>query len=430
MASLRNQLLTTYAAEGVNLVSGLAFGIMSARALEPAGRGVVAAVWAVVTIGMMISGLGVAKSLVSRLNDRDIQLTSSDYYGGLIVLLPVLSLIAWGIIIPFAPVFSEEARPLLWFILILIAPVMLATEFARSVLRARRRIYILNGITAGAAIARVGVLGTLWYLDKASILTVLMIETGYWMLIGVLACFALADSLKRSPHFSNVLAVIQSLLSYGLMFQAYSTLFNMVNKINIPVLNAISGAEITGYFAVSVRFAEYLGIFTNQILFILIPFLAQKEDKLAAFQYAIKLTRISVVFLVPAGIAMVAAADWCIPLLYGEAFAPSVAPFRVMVLAIVTATLFQLTGIAAVATGKLKMVTACAGIGLCVNAILMFILIPYFGALGAAMAAVAGHITSLTTHLIALKLWFGVAVADVLLPTHRDFRDVRRHITG
>ena len=50
--SLRNQLASTYATEGLKIVFAVAFGIISARALGPEGRGYVAAAWTAATIAV------------------------------------------------------------------------------------------------------------------------------------------------------------------------------------------------------------------------------------------------------------------------------------------------------------------------------------------------------------------------------------------
>ncbi|MFN4228307.1 oligosaccharide flippase family protein [Parvibaculum sp.] len=424
MAALRGQLVSTYAAEGVSLVSGLAFGVIAARVLGPEGRGLVAVIWTGITIGMMVSSLGIAKSLVSRLNDKAIDLEGSDYYGALILSLPFLSVLAWAVILPLMPALPVSERVSLCAMLVLLVPVMFATDVARSVLRARRRIYVLNAVAAVAAIVRISALVVMWSLDHITVAVVLMIEAAYWVFSGLVVGAALSNSIFSPPKFARALDAIKSLLSYGILFQLYSILFNFINKINVPIINHLSSPEAAGFFIVGARFAEYLGTFANQIVFVVLPFLAQKENKLDAIQYGQRLTRTSLVFMVPAALIMIVAADPVIALLYGVDFAPAATPLRFMTLAIVAATVFQFSGMAFIATGQVRGVTICSAVGFCCSVLLAFLLIPQFGATGAAASAAVGYLVSLSAHLLVMKLSFGYPIASSLVPRAHELRQM------
>ncbi|MEN3977217.1 oligosaccharide flippase family protein [Emcibacter sp. SYSU 3D8] len=426
MARLRDQLLSTYAAEGINLISGVVFGIMSARALEPEGRGVVAAAWAAVSISTLISSLGIGKSLISRLNDSDSGLTAADYLGGVLALMPVVMMLGWAVLFSMAPNFPPEQRILGWVLIALAIPVVFVSDMVRSVLRARRRIFWLNLTVSGGAVLRVAVMGLLWMLGVISIGAVLVIEIGFHAVIAAVGCWSLRGALLNGPRMGAVTGAVKAMLGYGILFQLYSLLFNMINRVNVVMLEKITGAEAAGYFAIGARLAEYMGTLTMQISFVMIPYLAQQRDKSDAVQRAMDLVRMSVLVLVPAGVVLMLVAGYLIPILYGSAFVSSVAICRTMIPGIVAAVLFQLASMPAVAAGRMRLVTMCSAIGFAVNGVAMLILTPRWGAVGAAAAATLGYVSLLGAHLLTLRLSMGISPIDVLIPKRSDFMAVRR----
>jgi O-antigen/teichoic acid export membrane protein len=426
MARLRDQLLATFVAEGVNLVSGVVFGIMAARALAPEGRGIVAAAWSAVTISVLVSGLGVSKSLVSRLNDRTSGFNTIDYYSGLIVLSPLIVLFGWGVLFPLMPDFPPDARKIALAIIALAVPVIFLSDVVRSILRARRRIYLLNATSSAAAITRVIVMGVLWYLGKVSIVTVLMIEVGFHAFIGIVGSWALRHKLLNRPGFTAAIGAIRSMLSYGTPFLIYSLLLNLVNRLNVLIVERLSSAEEAGYFAIGIRLAEYLGTITLQISFVFVPYLAQMPHKTAALSRAADVTRTSMLFLGPAAVVLVITANTLIPALYGSAFAAAAPVSQIMALGVLAATVFQFSGIAAIASGDLRVITTCAAIGFVLNMALSFILIPHFGAMGAALSATMAHTASLTAHVLVLWIRSGISPWATLIPKRTDVVTVLR----
>lgn len=426
MASLRRQLLTTYAAEGVNLVCGLTFGILAARALEPAGRGVVAAAWAAAGISVMWAGLGVSKALITRLNDRADARSSAEYFGALLAMLPVMTLGAWAIMAPLLPDFPPTERWIALLVVFAAPPVMLATEAARGVLRARRRIGQLNLMVAGAALLRVAALAALWRLNAVSIAVVLGIELAYFLVIGAAAAFALRRSLAARPRFRGVPATVKLLVASGLGYQVYALVFNMIGRSGVPVTHHLLGDAPAGYYAVGSRLAEYVATFANQVVFVLLPYLAQQTNTEAMLTKTVRAARLSILFLTPAAAILAIAAPWLVPWLYGAAFAPAVPIMRMILLASCLAVVVQLLASGAVASGNMRMLNLGAVAGLATALSAMLVASGRWGATGVAAATAAGYAVTLGVLLVSLQRRAGVRPLDVLIPRPDDLRALLR----
>lgn len=417
---LSTQVLLTYATEVVSLVCGLAFGIVTARVLEAAGRGQVAAAWTAFTTSVLIVSLGISKALISKLNERG-SLGASDYFGALIVLVPLQALVACTIIYAFFPTLPDAIRGPALAIALIAAPTHLSAEVARCLHRAHRRIWAINVGTLLAALGRVIAILALWLSDQVSVTSVLAVELGALLFSGCIVVVSLRAHLPR-PAFANVGPASLTLIGYGLWFQIYSLGISMVTKSNVLILHNIGGDAATGHFAVATRLAEYIGTFTNALQLVFLPFIAQMSSDKARGQFTALVCRSSVLLLIPLAAILALSAPVLVPFLYGESFTGSVAPLQIMAAAVVAATIFQFTGALPVATGKLWPVALISISGLAINLIGTLLLVPRYGAIGAAVSALIAYLCALSFHVAVLKMRNGISISDMLVPRPDEVR--------
>lgn len=426
--SLRRQLASTYLAEAVKFAAAIAFGVISARALEPTGRGLVAAAWTAVTIGTMIANFGVGKALITRLNEHTQGLDARDHYGALILYLPVATIAGIVTVALIAPEFSHGERLLAWTILGLANVVCLATPLVMSVLRARRRITELNVIGVTASLARLGVLVAFWLADGITVIAVLLIELLYWALLCLASAYLLRQSLFRRPRFDRSSGALRSLIGYGFSFQVYSLMFGIAIKMMIPWVQNVSGSDAAGYLSVSARLAEYLGTLSNQILFVMVPFLAQMRTQESMREYSLLLCRTGIVVLVPLVLFLVVASRPIIVGLYGAAFEPSVQLFRILIVGSLFGVLFQFLTAGPVAKGAFRGAWIGAGTGLLAASLLMLCLVPSLSHVGAAGAVALGYVTTFVVYVLYTARSERIVLSAFLLPTKTDIRRIFRRV--
>lgn len=427
MARLRTQILTSYGAEFFNLACSLAFGIITARALEASGRGQAGAAWATFGIATLVVNFGIGKALIARLNDRS-SLGVGDYLGAVALLIPVQILGAWLILLAIFPALPPDVRPLALAFVIGAAPVHLLGDAARCIHRANMQIGILNIGTALTAAGRLVAILLLWRFDAISVFSVLAIEASALV---VLALTALA-TIRRStgsarPRFGHAWPAVRSLLAYGFAFQAYSLAYNMVPKASIIALHAFRGDAATGHFVVAARLAEYIVTFTNNINLVIVPFIAQMAVKADRKAFAALTCRMAVLILIPAAVVAIAIAPVAIPFLYGPTFEGSVIPFQFLAVAMALATLFQFSGSLAIASGELRGLVVVAIAALLIGCAALALLIPLYGATGAAIAVLIAYAAAVVMHFAKLRLHDGVSLADLVVPRMADvLRAIRR----
>jgi O-antigen/teichoic acid export membrane protein len=307
------------------------------------------------------------------------------------------------------------------------APVHLLGEAARCIHRAKMQIGIINAGTVLAGAGRLVAILLLWRNDAVSVVAVLAIEASALLVIALTGLLTIRRSIGAfRPRFRQVRPAVWSLLRYGFAFQAYSLAYNLIPKVSIIGLHALRGDAATGHFVVAARLADYIVIFTTNINFVIVPFVAQMALKSDRKAFTALTCRMSVLILLPATIAAIALSPLVIPLLYGPSFAGSVVPFQILAVAMALATLFQFSGSLAIASGELRGLVVVAIGGLMVGCAALLLLIPAYGAVGAAVAVLIAYASAVVLHFTKLRFHDGISLAEFVIPRTADLARVFR----
>jgi O-antigen/teichoic acid export membrane protein len=111
---------------------------------------------------------------------------------------------------------------------------------------------------------------------------------------------------------------------------------------------------------------------------------------------------------------------------YGRSYTPAIVPMLILLPGI------WFLGIGIVVQGDLSgrgrpgLSSALAGVAAAASASLDFLLIPPFGVIGAAVAAVCAYATFGILSIVALARLSGISVRALLVPTREDFLSYRR----
>ncbi len=94
----------------------------------------------------------------------------------------------------------------------------------------------------------------------------------------------------------------------------------------------------------------------------------------------------------PVALGLIAVADPVVKMVFGQEFAPSIAPLRILLISLIFGFLSFITGALLNATNSQKMQTGLMALVLVINIILNLILLPRLGITGAAIAALASNV--------------------------------------
>ena len=203
--------------------------------------------------------------------------------------------------------------------------------------------------------------------------------------------------LARRGFFRKVAgpsyALGRRLCGYGLRAQVGGIITLLNLRLDFIVLSLLAGPAVLGIYAIASKFAELLKIPGLALTYVLYPAYARltREQAIAQARPAITKGGIAVAAIV---IPLWPAAGFLIPAIYGPAFDAAVTPARIILIGLV------LEGVAGVITallygiGRPGLNSLGLGAGLVITVALDLLLIPSFGATGAAVASAAAYVSS------------------------------------
>jgi O-antigen/teichoic acid export membrane protein len=401
------------------LVINVATGIIVARTLGPAGRGIAAAIalWPPMLSGLLTLGVPAALQYEVRRNvDRPSALFSSALL--ISALLGLLAFAAGLLLLPHvmvhypAPVVSFS----LW--MMAFAPLIVCNATLQAFYqacgdfkRANAMIYVPSSLTLAA-------LMLLYAAGRLSPYSVALV----YELPFALTTFAALASLRhllRLPR--NLPERIRSLVHYGTRAYGIDILNTLGNQIDQAMVVGLLSEASFGLYAVALSGSRVLSVAGNSLNTVLTP-AASSLDPAEAVALVSRSARIVFAVTLLAALAFVAALPVLVPLAFGEQYDSIVGITRLLTIAVVfgatTGTLTQ----AFMATGRPEIATILQCAGLCLTIPLMLLLIPRLGLTGAAYALDISNALRFAFVLASYPLILHHRVPRIV-PTRQDIRD-------
>jgi lipopolysaccharide/colanic/teichoic acid biosynthesis glycosyltransferase/O-antigen/teichoic acid export membrane protein len=177
------------------------------------------------------------------------------------------------------------------------------------------------------------------------------------------------------------------------------TLLNL--RFDFIFLAALAGPATLGVYAVASKYAETLRLVPIAANWVLYPRFAAADSTTAVTSSRRFIVRAGAI-TAGASIPLALGASLVVPLIFGGAFKPAVLPAQILLVGLAA------EGVAGVVTaflygrGRPGLNSIAAGIGVVVTLVMDVVLIPRFGAVGAAVASSAAYLTTTAT----LVVWY------------------------
>jgi O-antigen/teichoic acid export membrane protein len=197
-------------------------------------------------------------------------------------------------------------------------------------------------------------------------------------------------------------------LTYGIRGQVGGMITLLNLRLDFAVLGAMAGPAVLGAYAIASKYAELLRLPGTALTWVCYPMLAGMSPE-AANRQARRLVGPALLGNVVAAAPFVLLAGPVIGVLYGHRFASAVAPAQLLVVGML------LGGAAGVASGYLYgrgrpgLNSWALGVGLAVTTLLDVLLIPRYGAMGAAFASTTTYLLTDATLVLLLRRVSGSA---------------------
>ncbi|MFQ5663093.1 MAG: oligosaccharide flippase family protein [Terriglobia bacterium] len=412
MLGLARHYLSTLCANLAILLLGTISGVLAARLLGPVGRGELAIITLWPMALAMLGALGMNQAITffaarepARRNALFTALLS-------VAAAQSLFLLAVGYFL--LPRLLAPHRPLI---------LHLAQLFLLYIPLAFFSGYLLNLLQGGLHLGAFNfsrMFLAAWYTLLLAVVFLLERPNLALIIAGQLAGYAAATGLNAywvrrrfHPRLAWDPALFKPLLSYGAKTQlgAMTTYLNL--RLDQLVMSVWLAPEALGLYVVAVTLASPLAVLPSAISMVTLPAAARESP--AAARAVIRHSFRTVVLLLAAGAALLfLLVPYLLPFFFGQAFTPATAACRILVVAMVP------WGLAHVLYDSLRalnhpLVPAYAElVGNGVTIVLLYLLLPGFGFLGAAFASLGAYTASFLFLLWYVHSRAGFSLGELL----------------
>ncbi|SEM83578.1 teichoic acid transporter [Cryobacterium sp. TMT1-3] len=378
-------------------------GPILAQALGVDGRGAVAAATAPLALVVTVATFGVPEAVTWAIARNPALARNASNRGMLIIV--VAGLLAMGAVALSAAWLSggdPTVQQLILVACLAIVPNLLVGVF-RGVASATQswRLVALERIVTSSL--RLAVLIPFWLTGTltplvATIAVAAMPVTGLFVYIGRMRTLdPRAFDVPREARTAG-------LLSYGLRIWVGSLSGILLSRLDQVLMTPFAGTYQLGLYVVAVSVSE-LPLIINQAVRD-VTFVTDAADSVDArlassARISTLLSGLAALFL---GITML----WWLPFLFGEDFRPALPVAAVLLAAVVFGTPGSIGGSGLSARGRPGLRSVSLLIACLVNIALLIVLAPMLGAMGAALATLAGNLISSNLNLLFLYRRFGI----------------------
>jgi len=415
----------TFASRIVLVGLGVASSVITARALGPGGRGILATLGAMAGIGLQLGNLGLHASNTYQVSrDRNLlpplwgnSRRTSWAVGAALALLTL----ALALAVP--PVLGEIRFSLL-LLAVACIPFQLLVLFGLNLLVGLGRMPLFNALEVAFRGIGVGALFVILVLLRGDIRWVLVLN----LLVaagGALVVARVLRGLVRAPGGGGSrtdLALFRTSVGYGARAYTAALLAYLIVRSDMLLVNTLRGTADAGIYSIAVQAADLIYLLPMSIGMVLFPRLARQGEGDPVF--AMKVTRHTAFLLLLLCSAAALLARPAVAVLYGPGFAPAV-----------EALWWLLPGIWAYGVSN-QIATQLASSGmplsavliwippLLLNVVLNLIWIPRWGINGASASSSLCYLLVLGLHLALWRRRIRGSMGDALLLRRSDLREI------
>ena len=406
-------MLVTMGGNALTLALTVFTGVLTARLLNPDGRGEVAAVVSWATTLALLASLG-SKEAVTYLQSKEGAparsiLTTSVLYVGLLSLAGV-ALAELLVPVGFASQ-RAEVLDLARLYLLMTLPIM-TWEGLIGVMNGHQFFVAASVARVGQLLMFAGGLFVLWQVDRVTVAWVLFAHAASHTAMAAILLVFLATRVGFGP-FSPGLA--RQLLSYGLKLHL-GTLGSIGNaRLDVVVMPAILAPGEIGLYAVAVSGASVLIPLFGELRAVVFPVAARRggEHGMPLVETTLRFTMAGSCIV---AVLLAVAAPLMVRVLYGRDFLGAVAALRILLPGLVLWAGASILAGGVNAAGRPTRTSLAQLAGLVVTVVGLLVTLPTLGIEGAALTSTVAYGTVFGVLLAFLRRQPGFSVARALSP--------------
>lgn len=410
----RRDLAGTFLAQAGILGIGTFTGVLSARLLGPQGRGELVALtlWPLTLI--YLATMGMNQSIVFH-SGRNLYSLSEIWTSSLVIgLVQSLAVILTGLLIlPLTLRNYSHSVSHLGLLFLITMPLLLfqGSSYVTNILQGKLDLASFNFIRVLPGLAYALGLAALWWLNVRSLSSVVASQilgcaigavVGYWVFLR-----------KCSVRFAWNRAACSSLLRFGWQNQA-GQVSNYVNqRLDQLLLSLFIAPRQLGLYAVAVTVSSVVGFAPQAIGVVTLAHGVNLAPGLAKKMISRSFRR-SLACLSLLCAALFVVAPWLITLVFGAQFADAALSCRILLSGMVAVGAAQVLYEGARALGQPLLVFYAEGVSMLVTGIGLYLLVPRYGIVGAAITSAASYTLALSVTVALYRFRLDLGLLDLL----------------
>ena len=402
-------------------------GILSARALLPAGRGQLAAMilWYVFLASAFTFGIPSAVTFQLRRNPG----RKSEIFGAALLLALAASAIAMLIGFAGLPYWLKQYDPRTVFfarLFLLNTPISALFLVGRAALESENDFTGSNLSFAGPPFITVCTLLVLWMTHRLDPVS------AAWAYVpaGLPFFWIMWVQLRRRIRirFRNFAANSRLLLSYGIRSYGIDLCGTMALYVDQALVVRMLRPEMMGIYVVALSLSRMLNVFHTSVVMVLFPkAVSAREDEVV--EMTGRAARMSTLLTASGGICVALVGPWLLGLLYGHEYRSAAGVLRILVLEVVLSGATLVLSQAFMALSRPGVITFLHVLGLALTIPLMLVLVPRLGTTGAAIALLLSTTARFLFISFSFKAFLGVKRPRIL-PMLTDLRFLQHFVAS
>lgn len=435
--SLKRGLVYTLLTQAPTLLLYFVASMVMTRLLGETGRGEYTLITNLSTFLAMFMSLNVGFGItyfISKQPDDRVRLIGTATTVLLLnaLLVPVILLIT-ALVPSLSSIIMPESR-MHWgywgFVYVNVMLSLLNTTIS-SVLLGYKRFSALNWMSLLNAGLSAGAMLILFFAPNDpgndSLPVVLIVSTITVTCVSVVWCMLYAVHVGVAPKPVLSWPTLRPIVIFSLIGHV-SNLINLINyRFDVWVVDTYRGAAELGLYAVAVGVAQLLFNIPEPFSRVVQPYLfgQVKNEMLTRFK---AIARINFTVLLGLALVMALSAHIFLPMLFGEAFARSVSPLRLLLPGVVLSGTAKLLAQLVIQSGLQHFNLIGASVAAVVTIILDLLLIPHMGIHGAAIASSISYAVVLGIILLTLRWKMNITIHDVFFLRWSDIKVLSRNL--
>lgn len=432
-ANSQNVLITTVG-NVLPIIAALITAPILARSLDVTGRGELAAAVAPLILAAAGLTLGAPEAITYYIARRQSGFRRSMLLGGLLV-LPAGLVGMLGIVLSSNVLAADDS--VVRSLIVLAGCALLPSLFAlclRGYARGLQAWSLIAVDQATSASFKILAISLLALTDRLTV-TAATVVTSIGVFVGAFAYIPLLWRRygEARPHTSDQVTPVDFVRYSGAIWIGAAAGI-LLTKLDLLLILPLSSAYVLGIYAVAVNLGDIVRIFIMSVRDVVFSSQSASvdDDSLA------RACRISNGLAGAFGLAVLCVSIPLVPLAFGDEFRESVPVLAVLTAGVVLGSPGSVMAAGLTARGKPMLRSIAILAGLAVDVVLVLLLVPSMGAMGAALASAFAYALSGIVVLILGRINFGLKVSEYLLPRRDDMsyllsafnRILRRRVTA